>query len=487
MGSAKHSSGKHSGRRAFLRTLGGTALALPLLEYTHGHVFAQDTATKRFITFFSHGGTISNTNNFSSRWRIEDGTGNHHGLDLWAPAMGGENLVLGELHQPLADWTSKINILQGVDNRCSMTGHRTTNTSVLVARDPNESGENPTATGRSIDFAVAEHLASTQPAPFDRIHLLVRGHQYGTPYYQGAGQSDSGEVSPRAAFDRLFEGVTGDMPDPAIEQRRTRRLSILDGVREGFARFRNRVSSRDVVTIDAHLAHLRQIEQELQGLEQSAMCVPPSMIADVGDREAQQVAPLHAQILVAAIRCGLTHVAALEISDIITSWTPAGNPTGVDLGHALHHLARDVGPTGPESHRADAWLDEIRDNRLWRMGILRQIIEGLDDSTFLEGDRTVLDNSLLVMTSEFSNGSRHIGRNLPVLMAGSAGGHFRTGRSINYNPHAINNINQTGLDQYDSSESVHNLWTSCLQAMGADVDHFGDDASVHRGPLPDLV
>lgn len=477
---------KHSGRRGFLRTLGGAAIALPMLEYTHGHAFAQDAATRRFITFFSHGGTISNTNNYSRYWKIEDGMGNSHGLDLWAPGAG-DALSLGELHQPLSAFASKINVLQGIDNRCSMTGHRTTNVSVLTCQAPVGPDDTPTSGGHSVDFEVAQHLATTQPAPFERIHLLVRGHQYGTPYYQAAGQSDSGETSPRAAFDRLFEGVTGDTPDPAIERRRLRRLSILDGVREGFARFRNRVSSRDVVTIDAHLDHLRQIERELMGLEQTAMCMPPEMVADVADREAQQVAPLHAEILVAAIRCGLTHVAALEISDIITAWTPAGNPTGVDLGHALHHLARDVGPTGPEAAIYDDWLNEIRDNRLWRMGILRQILEGLDDPTYLEGDRTVLDNSLVVTASEFSNGSRHIGRNLPVLVAGSAGGYFRTGRNINYNPHAVDNVNQPGLEMYDSSESMHNLWTSCLQAMGAPVDHFGNDDCVHRGPLPDLV
>ena len=63
---------KHSGRRAFLRGLGGTALALPLLEYTHGDAWAADgDATLRFLTVFSHGGTITDQSHSS----LHDGTG----------------------------------------------------------------------------------------------------------------------------------------------------------------------------------------------------------------------------------------------------------------------------------------------------------------------------------------------------------------------------------------------------------------------------
>ena len=52
---------KHTGRRAFLRGMGGIAVSLPLLELTHGHAFAAGgDACKRFLTVFSHGGTISN-------------------------------------------------------------------------------------------------------------------------------------------------------------------------------------------------------------------------------------------------------------------------------------------------------------------------------------------------------------------------------------------------------------------------------------------
>jgi hypothetical protein len=91
---------------------------------------------------------------------------------------------------------------------------------------------------------------------------------------------------------------------------------------------------------------------------------------------------------------------------------------------------------------------------------------------------------LLLCTSEFSNGSRHSGWNLPVLLAGSAGGVIETGRFISYNDAAAGDPDTL---QYSSEESVHNLYTSVLQAMGEEDGHFGNGDAAHQGPLPGLV
>lgn len=101
---------KHSGRRAFLRGLAGTAIALPMLEYTHGRAWAADEAVaKRFLTVFSHGGTISNQTHGGKH----DGTGKEHGLDLWRPSdPTSAALVLGAIHEPLQPWVQKLVLLR---------------------------------------------------------------------------------------------------------------------------------------------------------------------------------------------------------------------------------------------------------------------------------------------------------------------------------------------------------------------------------------
>jgi len=469
---------KHSGRRSFLRGLGGMALGLPLLEYTHGDAWAHGGgAPKRFITVFSHGGTISNQ---GKTWR-HSGEDAHHGEDLWRPADY-DTLTLGPIHEVLQPHVGSLLVLEGVDNKSAIEqdqynagAHRIANRTALTAGDQDDNG----AKSSSIDQVVAERLAASQPTPFERVHLSVHGHNYGTPYYRTADEPMGGIRDPSEAWATLFAGVAEDgEPSPEAQRLLSMRTSAIDGLLDSYGDAKNRVSAADRHKIDAHLDHLRALEHELMN---PVVCSRP---ADPGSPDsAQQIGPLHVSLLVAAMRCGLANVGALEIGDLLTPWTDAGNVTGVTLGHSLGHDARDIGPTGPKAAMYDDWFAEALDNRRWRMGLVRQLLDGLDDPTFIEGNgETILHNSLVLFTSEFRNASGHYAYNLPVLMAGSAGGYFETGRFIDYN-----NYGPGPTLEYESNESTHNLFTSILNAMGEDDTHFGNDMAAHQGPLPGLV
>ena len=480
---------KHTGRRAFLQLLGGGALALPLLEYTHGKAWSQGVARKIFGTVMSHGGTIID---HSSGSALHDGTDNYLDANYWKPADPGENLVLGPIMQPLVGHESKLLVLQGVDNRAAMAqaqygsgGHGTSNVTCLTAADIANPGDDAIAQGPSIDHVLAERLNDVQPVKFKRIHLRISGHQYGSPYFSGAGQRVNGEDSPVAAFNTIFEGITGDEePDPAWVHQQTVRRNVLDGVLDGYNRFKGTVSQRDLHTIEAHIDHINDLRAQLEAAP--VLCQPPSSISDDDGAPGNIVGPLHVQIMLAALRCGLTNVANLEISDIITPWAPSGTliDSAFNIGHSLGHYARELGPTGESTHLAQDWLTEMTENRQWRMGLVKQLLDGLDDPAFAEGGSTMLDNSLFLYTSEFSEPAKHVSRGQLTLMAGSAGGYFRSGRNINYNIHAQSDPNTR---QYDSNESIHNLFASILQAFGGSDDSFGGDHAAHSGPLPNLT
>ncbi len=480
---------KHSGRRAFLRMAGGAALALPLLELTHGKAWSQGTSTaKRFLTVFSHGGTVCDQSHSS----LHDGTKNYLAENYWKPADPGENLVLGPIMQDLEPWKHKLLVLSGVDNGAAgeqaqygSGGHDISNVTALTAAEAQDPWGEAESLGPSIDHVLAERLAETQPVKFKRIHLNVEGHQYGSPYYSGPLQRVHGESSPLAAFNTIFEGVSADPePDPAFMHRQMLRRSIVDGTLEAFNRYKGIVSKRDEHVIEAHLDHLRALEAELDAAP--VLCEPPQGIHAEDDQPGNVTGPLFAQIIVAALRCGLTNVANLEIADILTPWTPTGCPmdSAFEIGHSLGHFAREVGPTGENAADAQTWLAEMLDNRRWRMSLFKQIIEGLDDPQFLEGDNTLLDNSVVLWTSEFSDPASHVSAGIPLLLAGSAGGYFRTGRHLNYNIHAASDPNTR---KYATNESTHNLFTSILQAFGYADTHFGSSHVKHQGPLPDLT
>ncbi len=434
---------KHThGRRAFLRGLGTLAVGLPLLELTHGEAWAAGTTVqKRFIVFFEHGGTIGNVNTQSwspdGRTWIEDGTENHHGWNDWAPIDPGEALMLGPIHRELEAFKSKLIVPRGIDNATCVEngpyngGHGATNVTILTANafsHPNDSDWY--ALGPSIDQVVAERLGRVQPMPFETIHLRVAGHDYGTPFSRAANQPVSSEESPMAAFNSIFSGVgSGPTPDPEVVRARALKRSVLDGVLEGFNALRSRVSSYDKAILDAHFDHISALEARIRALEETGTCSPPTV---TDDERAEVVGPLMADILVAALRCGLTQVGTLEVADIITSWLPTPfGPVGYDIGHSLHHHAGDVGKTGELYAKAADWREEMQINRRWRMSLVGRILQGLDEIP--EGTGTMLDNSLLLATSEFSSGVLHSARDMPILLAGSAGGYFRTGRHLDFN------------------------------------------------------
>lgn len=481
---------KHTGRRAFLRNAAGAAIALPLLEFTHGKAWAAGNTTKRFLTVFSHGGTL--TNHIKSD--RTDGSKGHHGLDYWRPAQPGEQLVLGPIHEPLQPYVDKLLLVEGINNRVAIKAdpysagaHGTANRAALGSHALAASQVNGKtvhdATGPSIDHVVAERLEASQPTKFSRIHLKVQGHQYGTPFFGPNGEGRGGESDAPKAYETLFEGVGVDPEDPAVILQRLRRESTLDGLLEEYERQSHRVSGQDRHAIEAHLEHLYELEKEMNS---QVVCAPPDASILDGHDSTPKRAEIFADMIVAALRCGLTNVACLEISDILTPWTEAGLQveSAHGIGHALGHTARDIGATGPKASQHDKWVLEMKDNRKWRASVVARILQGLDDPNVLEGDKTLLDNSLLLYTSEFRNAAVHSAWNLPVLLAGSAGGHFNTGRFVDYNKHA-----HEGHDtlNYDSDMSTHNLFTTILQAMGQDDQHFGNDDHIVEGPLPGLT
>jgi hypothetical protein len=180
------------------------------------------------------------------------------------------------------------------------------------------------------------------------------------------------------------------------------------------------------------------------------------------------------------------NVANLEIADILVPWAPSGLQvdSGYGIGHSLHHMARDVGPQGPSAAEFNAWSLEMKENRQWRFGLVKRLLDGLANPAFMEGDKTMLDNSLVYCTSEFSRGESHNARDTLCLLAGSAGGYFQTGRYINYNTAWTQNPNT--LD-YNTTAATNNLFISFLNAFGEADTTFGAMEHTYRGgPLTEL-
>ena len=87
-----------------------------------------------------------------------------------------------------------------------------------------------------------------------------------------------------------------------------------------------------------------------------------------------------------------------------------------------------------------------------------------------EGDGSVFDNTVILWTNEQSRGNNHDRRNLPYVLAGSAGKFFQTGRFV----------------QFPSNTAHNHLLVSLLNSMGIDVNEFGNP-TYGTGPLTGMT
>jgi hypothetical protein len=79
-----------------------------------------------------------------------------------------------------------------------------------------------------------------------------------------------------------------------------------------------------------------------------------------------------------------------------------------------------------------------------------------------EGDTSLLDNSILMLTSSLFDGDAHSANQLPILLTGKGAGSMKTGRIVDY------------LAKGDENRKACSLHLSLMDRMGVKLDRFGD-------------
>ena len=78
-----------------------------------------------------------------------------------------------------------------------------------------------------------------------------------------------------------------------------------------------------------------------------------------------------------------------------------------------------------------------------------------------EGNQTLLDNTMFLFGSGLSSGKDHVYTNLPLVIAGSAGGAIKTNHHF----------------KSEQGTPVANLWLAMTQIMGAEIESLGDSTN----------
>ena len=467
-------------RRQLLRALGLGAAAGPLIPLLEAD--AQTASRpKRLLLLFTPDGAPAQ--NFSTT--VE-----------WRPTGTETAFTLQSMYAPLEPFKAKIMIPGGLTmsaggageaHAFGMAGLWSATTLPGPGAGVSFDGGNGHLTGwgaaATIDQIVAQAFGPGMPyakAPTDatqetRYRSIALGVQCGGPNtlnrmtYTGANAPISPEVSPKAAFDRYFAGVTPTAggappppPDPAAAQARAEQQSVLDLLKGETQKLRTLVGTADYQKIDAHLEGLLALERlNAAGSTPTtppagANCALPPASADLSSPSNNAGFPTQVtqmfDIATGLLACDVTRVLTLQLSyafsNVVHTW----------LGHTKGHhtLCHD----GLDERAPLSAID------LWYSQQVAALLGKLDAVN--EGNGTLLDNTLVVWGHE--NGSTaHRQDNVPFVLAGRAGGALRTGRFVNFaaKPHAM-------------------LLVSVAQIMGLPIASVGN-IKPNSGPLVGLV
>jgi Protein of unknown function (DUF1552) len=382
-------------RRTFLRSVGATAAFLPLLE--GDRAFAAGAGPKRLVTI---------------AW------GNGVAQPSYYPP--GDDPTASAIMAPLAALKSKVTLVSGLDMKNMLDGGHTYDghfsyPTMFTGTYKNTGGQNCTATGPSIDQVVSTNIAKTVNLPVPLLVITIQGK---STSYRADGSQNTGENNAARLFKTLFSGVA--QPMGQVSPLSQRRKSVLDYLVPELTAFGARRGTDDKAKIQAHLDSIRQLEKGLTATGPSAGCMPvdpgmPTMYQD-------QVKAFN-DLVAMAFRCDVTRSVAISWADdggsgpYTMPFLNLNDPTTMSIGE-VHGIAHEGAPGYPKKIIIDTWY-------------MKQLayLAGLLDGT-METGGTILDNSLIAMGNDMSEGSFHSVSNIPYVLVGRAGGALQAGRNV---------------------------------------------------------
>ena len=422
----------HFSRRTMLRGL-GVSMALPWMESSR--VWGDEskaakeasTAPTRMAILFSGCG--------------------FHKQEWWAKGEG-DTLELGKVLAPLNDFRDQLTFIRGLYNAEALKGNiHSSQTGNLLSGAPLSSG-GTIRSGTSVDQVVAQQIGQRTKLP-----SLVLGCEKANPsvhknysmlYSSHISWSSPTtptplEVYPALAFDQLFKDSAqrGDK-------------SVLDAVLADASDFRRNISRLDQQKLDEYLNSVREVEQriaragnrgELQGWRPTLTKPNIPRPADGYPQDIVEHMRLMSDILVLAFQTDTTRVCTLKLNN--DHGTLRFPHLGVD--YMIHHLL---------SHSdTDDWL-KVNQFFLKQMAYIAGRLDAIQ-----EGERTALDNSMLMLCSSMMTG-HHDASQLPVVMLGRAGGQIQGGQNLDYSG--------------QSDRQMCRLYLSMMDKMGIKLGQFGD-------------
>jgi hypothetical protein len=427
--------GRHLSRRALLRGA-GAAVALPFLDAMRPALAGTPKAVGRVGVVYVPNGIIMNQ---------------------WLPSKTGADFEFTRVLKPLERFREDIIITSGLSNHAAQKakggGHAKASGSFLSAAIPKYTAGSDVQAGTTFDQIVAQHFTAESRVP---------SLQLGCEDSRMIGNCDTGsscaytnslswknpetplavEVNPRSVFERLFGTMDPSLDAATRARRMLYKKSILDLTRQNTQALTGVLGSSDKRKMDEYLTSIREVETRIAKSE-----TDPDV--PVGEKpsgipfEFREYVKLMFDLQVIAWQSDITRVSTMMIGreGSVRTYPEIGVP---DPHHPLTH------------HRNHPdFIEKVTLINTLHVELFSHFLDKLKSTQ--DGDGTLLDHSTIMYGGALSDGNGHSNHNLPLLVAGHAGG-LRGGRHVAAKP----------------MTPVANLYVNMMERAGVPTESFGD-------------
>jgi hypothetical protein len=358
------------------------------------------------------------------------------------------------------------------------------------------------ATSRSLDWVAAELVNPGTKSPLVLSPGTAFKNVKGILSYQAANTPYTPESNPKNVYTTL-SGLFQTGTPTAADYRVAQGNSIMDLVKGDLTTLRNlNMSQADKLKLDAWQQLLRQVEIKVV----SAACNANNATTlgltttTTGARQQGTAAQfttggdLMINLIALTMMCDANRM-------IILQWPGFVTFTWDGMAHTSDHhgLSHRNGSAAVGGTCAANVIENIGQIDTWYAGRYSKLVHLID--SIPEGGKTMLDSSMVMWLPELADGNAHNNNNLPIVIAGSAGGYLKQGQSINVdtgtlgtgNSEASCSMGNTSVGFNTGTRTgnvpLNKLYVTLLNALGRNlpnwqtVTQFGtmDTSDVSKG------
>lgn len=397
---------------------------------------------------------------------------------------------------PLEKYKDRISVIHGVNGSHCSPSHGSPFGYLAGLRK----GKSPM--GQTIDHALGSVFPST-PLPMLGIGLGQLGTMQGTPInYSSSAAGVSRPVpmfsDPRMAYQSIFGSVAGGKSQDAF----LAETSWFSELIERSGHTRKRLSGSEAEKFDTYIDGLRKVYKQRNSLVtmKASLSKYKPKYTEAFDKpeHSGQWWEASIDVGVAALKAGVTNVLTVDAGlsgpegmpiDTFRRGVAKGSPFEKVSSHGIGHWPQVSAKTAP------SWVKV----RHYSLKMLERIIQPLATTPEPNGKGTMLDNTLIVYSSDSGEVQHSHGNHWPILFIGDLGGRIRTGRHIQLPSwgSSANSANSTNIAKLAFAKRPHDgrtvnaVWATLLHAAGSPVDGFNLDKAPsgldRPGPIEQLL